>query len=156
MEQKTKVTAEAGKQEILINRIFDLPIEHLFMAYVDPEIIEQWMGTKVLKLESKANGSYQFETTDGAGNKHLIKGVIHEFIPQKKIIRTFEMDSMPFGVQLEVFTFEKLTDSKSKLIKKVIYQSVKYRDENLKLPFKMGINWAHQRLEEVVNKLSKV
>lgn len=155
MEQKTKVIAETGKQEIIITRIFDLPIEHLFMAYVEPEIIEQWMGTKVLKLESKTYGSYQFETTDLAGNKHLLRGVIHEIIPQKKIIRTFEMESMPFGVQLEFFTFEKLTDSKSKLIKKVIYQSVKERDENLKLPFKQGINWAHQRLEEVVNKLSK-
>ena len=65
------------------------------------------------------------------------------------------MESMPFGVQLEVFMFEKLTNNRSKLIKKVIYQSVKERDENLKLPFKQGINWAHQRLEEVVNKLSK-
>ncbi|MDO6675469.1 SRPBCC domain-containing protein [Tenacibaculum sp. 1_MG-2023] len=156
MEQKTKVVAETGKQEIVITRIFDLPIEHLFMAYVEPEIIEQWMGTKVLKLECKRYGSYEFETTEPKGNKHLLRGVIHEFIPQKKIIRTFEMNSMPFGVQLEVFTFKKLTDSKSKLIKKVIYQSVKYRDENLKLPFKMGINWAHQRLEEVVSKLLKV
>lgn len=156
MEQKTKVVAETGKQDIIITRMFDLPIEHLFMAYVEPEIIEQWMGTKVLELESKTNGNYQFETTDPVGNKHLLRGVIHEIIPQNKIVRTFEMDSMPFGAQLEVFTFEKLTDSKSKLIKKVIYQSVKDRDENLKLPFKMGINWAHQRLEEVVYKLYKV
>ncbi|CAM1361569.1 ATPase [Tenacibaculum litoreum] len=155
MEQKTKVVAETGKQEIIITRIFDLPVEHLFMAYVEPEIIEQWMGTKVLKLESKTNGSYQFETTDPAGNKHLLRGVIHEITPQNKIIRTFEMVSMSFGVQLETLVFEKLTNNSSKLTKKVVYQSVKERDENLKFPFKQGINWAHQRLEEVVDKLLK-
>ena len=50
MEQKTKVHAEEGKQELVITRAFDLPVELLFKAYVEPEIVEQWMGTKVLKL----------------------------------------------------------------------------------------------------------
>jgi hypothetical protein len=53
MEQKTKVNAEDGKQEILITREFDLPLELLFNAYIEPKIVKQWMGTKVLKLESK-------------------------------------------------------------------------------------------------------
>ena len=56
MEQKTKISAEDGKQDLMITREFDLPLELLFRAYVDPEIIEQWMGTKVLKLESKKHG----------------------------------------------------------------------------------------------------
>ena len=68
MEQKTKINAEDGKQELVITREFDLPLELLFKAYVDPDIVEQWMGTKVLKLESKKHGSYQFETTDAQGN----------------------------------------------------------------------------------------
>jgi len=53
MEQKTKVHAEEGKQELVITREFDLPVELLFKAYAEADIIEQWMGTKVLKLESK-------------------------------------------------------------------------------------------------------
>ena len=70
MERKTKVNAEEGKQELMITREFDLPLELLFKAYAEAEIVEQWMGTKVLKLESKKHGSYQFETTDPRGNKH--------------------------------------------------------------------------------------
>jgi hypothetical protein len=54
MEQKTKIHAEDGKQEITITREFDLPLELLFKAYEDPEIVEQWMGTKVLKLKIKS------------------------------------------------------------------------------------------------------
>ncbi len=38
MEQKTKINAEDGKQELVITREFDLPLELLFKAYVDPEI----------------------------------------------------------------------------------------------------------------------
>jgi uncharacterized protein YndB with AHSA1/START domain len=153
MEQKTKVNAEDGKQDIMITREFDLPLELLFKAYAEPELIEQWMGTKVLKLESKKHGSWQFETIDGQGNKHGFSGVIHEFIPNQKITRTFEMANTPFGVQLEITEFEKLTDDTSKVNMHVIYESVAQRDQVLKLPFAKGINMAHNRMEEILGKL---
>ncbi|MDB5230727.1 MAG: ATPase [Chitinophagaceae bacterium] len=153
MEQKTKITAEEGKQELVITRDFDLPLELLFKAYEEPEIVEQWMGTKVLKLESKKHGSYQFETMDPKGNKHGFNGVIHEFITNRKIVRTFEMENTPFGVQLEVYEFEKLSDDTSKLVMHVIYESVAQRDQVLQLPFAQGINMAHNRIQDIISKL---
>ncbi|MHB8579439.1 MAG: SRPBCC family protein [Ignavibacteriaceae bacterium] len=154
MEQKTKINAEDGKQELVITREFDLQLELLFKAYVVPEIVEHWMGTKVLKLESKKHGSYQFETTDAQGNVLFrSNGVIHEFSPNRKITRTFEMENTPFGVQLELLEFEKLTDTTSKLNMHVIYESVALRDQVLQLPFAQGINMAHNRLQDIVNKL---
>jgi uncharacterized protein YndB with AHSA1/START domain len=154
MEQKTKISAEDGKQELVITREFDLPLELLFKAYVEPEIVEQWMGTKVLKLESKKHGGYQFETTDAQGNVVFrANGVIHEFVPDRKITRTFEMDNAPFGVQLEIYEFEQLNDDTSKLNMHVIYESVALRDQLLQLPFAQGINMAHNRLQDIVGKL---
>jgi uncharacterized protein YndB with AHSA1/START domain len=154
MEQKTKIHAEAGKQEIVITREFDLPLELLFKAHVEPEIVAQWMGTKVLKLESKKHGSWQFETTDPQGNAVFrANGVIHELIPNRKITRTFEMENAPFDVQLEFLEFEKLTDSTSKLNMHIVYKSVALRDQMLKLPFAQGLNMAHERLQSVASKL---
>ena len=153
MELKTKIDAEEGKQDLVITREFDLPLELLFKAYEDPEIIEQWMGTKVLKLENKKHGSYQFETTDPRGNKHGFNGTIHEFSPNQKITRTFEMENTPFDVQLEFLQFEKLTDDSSKLTMHVVYKSVDVRDQVLKMPFAQGINMAHNRLQDIVKKL---
>ena len=153
MKQKTKINAEDGKQELVITREFDLPLELLFKAYVEPDIVEQWMGTKVLKLESKKHGSYQFETTDAKGNKYGFNGVIHEFSPNQKITRTFEMENTPFEIQLEFLDFEKLTDDTSKLNMHIVYRSVAHRDQMLKLPFAQGINWAHNRLQDIVSKL---
>ncbi len=153
MEQKTKVNAEDGKQEITITRDFELPVELLFKAYEDTDIVEQWMGTKVLKLENKRHGSYQFETTDPKGNKYGFSGTIHEFIPNEKITRTFEMEGSPFSVQLEFLEFEKLTDDSSRLNMHVVYRSVATRDQILQLPFVQGINMAHNRLQSIVNKL---
>lgn len=154
MEQKTKIKAEDGKQDLVITREFDLPVELLFRAYIEPEIVEQWMGTKVLKLESKKHGSYQIETKDPKGNVAFqASGVIHEFSPNRKITRTFEMEHTPFGVQLEVYEFEPLTVDTSQLKMHVIYESTAQRDQVLKLPFAQGINMAHNRLQEIVNKL---
>ena len=153
MERKTKINAEDGKQELVITREFDLPLELLFKAYVEPEIVEQWMGTKVVKLENKKHGGYQFETTDPFGNKHRFNGVIHEFDPNQKITRTFEMENTSFGVQLEFLEFEKLSEDASKLTMHVIYRSAALRDQLLKLPFAQGINMAHNRIQEIVGKL---
>lgn len=46
MEQKTKLTAEADRQELLITRTFDLPLNLLYKAYAEAELIEQWMAIK--------------------------------------------------------------------------------------------------------------
>lgn len=154
MERKTKIAAEDGKQDLVITREFDLPLELLFKAHAEPDIIEQWMGTKVLKFESKKHGCYQIETSDPRGNVAFrANGVIHEFIPNKKITRTFEMEHTAFGVQLEVYEFEQLTGDTSKLKMHVIYESVAQRDQVLQLPFAQGINMAHNRLQDIAGKL---
>ncbi|HEY8928694.1 MAG TPA: SRPBCC domain-containing protein [Mucilaginibacter sp.] len=153
MELKTKVNAEAGKHDLLITREFDLPVELLFKAHSEPEIIEQWMGTKVQKFENKKHGGWQYETTDNGNVVFSANGVFHEFIPNEKITRTFEMANAPFGVQLEFATFEKLTDTTSKITIHSIFESGALRDELLKMPFAQGINYAHNRLQDIVSKL---
>jgi hypothetical protein len=80
-------------------------------------------------------------------------GVYHEFIPERKITRTFEMNNGLFDVQLEFLEFEKLTGDTSKLVMQIVYRSVELRDQMLKLPFEYGINMAHSRLQDVVSKL---
>ena len=153
MEQKTKIKAEDGSQELVITREFDLPLELLFKAYSEPELVEQWMGTKVIKLENKNHGSYQFETSYNGNIVFKANGTIHEFSPNQKIIRTFEMENLPMGVQLEYLEFEKLTYDNSRLTMQIIYKSEKHRAEQLKLPFAFGINKAHDKLQEIIKNL---
>jgi uncharacterized protein YndB with AHSA1/START domain len=159
MEQKTKVTAEDGKQDLTITREFDLPVELLFKAHTEPEIIEQWMSnpyatSKLLKFEGKKHGSYQQQSTDANGKVVFsASGVFHDFIPNKKIIRTFEMENAHLGVQLEILNFEKLGDHKSKLTTHTIYESGALRDQQLKMPFAQGLSMAHDRMQEIVSKL---
>lgn len=154
MERKTKITAEKDKQDLVITREFDLPVELLFKAYEDAEIVAQWMNTKVLKLENKKHGSWQFETSDPNGNVVFrANGTIHDFVVNEKITRTFEMENTTFPIQLEFLEFKALNENTSELIMHIIYKSVTDRDEMLKLPFEYGLNMAHNRLEEIVTQL---
>lgn len=153
MDRKTKIHAEENKQEIIITRDFDLPLNLLFRAYNEPEIVEQWMGTKVIKLENRKQGGWHFETTDPMGNVHVFSGVIHDIIKNSTIVRTFQMENTPFEPQLEFLDFESVSDSKSKLTMHIIYRSVALRDQMLALPFAQGINIAHNRLQDIVEKL---
>lgn len=159
MELKTEVHAEDGKQEILITREFDLPVELLFKAHVEPKIFEQWMShkygtTKVTKFESKKHGSWRFQTTDAQGEVlFAANGVFHEFVPNHKITRTFEAENGSLDVQLEFLHFEKLTDHQSNLSIHSLFRSVELRDLLLQQPFTQGLNMAHNRLQEIIGKL---
>lgn len=152
MELKTKVHAEDNKQEIFITREFDLPVALLFKAYEDAEILSQWMGTKVIKLENKKHGSWQFETSDAQGKLVFrAHGTIHDFIPNQQIIRTFEMENSPFSAQLEFLEFEEIGENRSKLSMHLIFRSVEMRNLLLKMPFAQGLNGAHNRLQDIMH-----
>jgi uncharacterized protein YndB with AHSA1/START domain len=160
MERKTKVNAEDGKQELTITREFDLPVELLFKAHTERDIFEEWMSheygkTNVLMLENKKHGSLHFQTVDPQGNiLFQASGVFHEFVPNQKITRTFEMMNTPFDVQLEFLEFDSLTNDTSRLTMHIIFRSPALRDQLLKMPFAHGLDMAHNRLQNVVSKLN--
>jgi len=147
MEQKTKIEAPDGKQDVIITREFNLPVDLLYKAYSEAQFVEQWMGTKVLKLENKTHGSYEFETSYNGNVVFKAHGTIHEVIENQSIVRTFEMENMAIGVQLELLTFEAISNETSMLSIRIIYQSEKHRAEQMKLPFAYGLNMAHDTLE---------
>jgi uncharacterized protein YndB with AHSA1/START domain len=150
MEQKTLINAEEGKQDIIVTREFDLPVEMLFKAHTEPPLLEQWMGLTVLKLENKNHGSFEFETIREGKVVFKANGAIHQVLLNKLIIRTFEMNNLLAGVRLEFLEFESITKDTSKLTMQMIYQSPQHRAEQLKLPFANGLNMAHNRLQELL------
>lgn len=154
MEFKTKIHAEENKQELFITREFDLPVEFLFRAYEDAELVGEWMGTKVLKLENRKYGSWRFETSHEGQVVFAAEGVILEFIPNESISRTFEMENSPFPVQLEFLSFERIDEETSKITIQQIFKSVEFRNQLLEMPFAKGLSMAHDRLQQIFNQLN--
>lgn len=151
MELKTKVAAGEGSQDITIQRLFDLPVKLLFKAYQEPELFEQWMDTTVVKMENKNHGAFRFETRRGGQVVFSANGCIHEFVPNTRIVRSFQMENTHFPAQLEFIEFEKLSETTSQLSIRIIFKSPEFRNQLLQMPFAQGLNMAHNRLQEIIN-----
>ena len=155
MSGKTEIHAEDGRHDLVVTRTFELPVERLFRAYADPELLAQWMGTRVIKLANEAPGAYAFQTVDGAGaTVFRAHGTIHTFAPPRQIVRTFEMTSAGFAPQLEFLDFEAVSPTTSRLRMQIVFRSPEDREKQLRLPFAYGLGMAHDRLEQLLNSAS--
>src|SRR5690606_6804884 len=120
----------------------------LFRAYTEAGIVEQWMGTKVLKLENRQHGAYAFETSDPQGNV-LFKahGTIHDVVEDQKIVRTFEMDNARFDAQFGFLDFYKDTAQTSKLTMQITYRLSSQSMQQLKFLFSYNIIMSYYGLQ---------
>lgn len=158
MDYRTKITAEPGKQELFINREFDLPVELLFKAHTEPELLAQWMSNDYAKmtveqLDAQPQGAWRFMVKTPDGKTINFYGVIHDIASPARLVRTFQMDhgNGEPSVQLEFHTFTKLTDTTSKLTTQTLYRSNQERDDMIRMGMAPGANMAHDRLQEVMS-----
>jgi uncharacterized protein YndB with AHSA1/START domain len=159
---KTKITAEHGKQELVITREFDAPRELVFKEYIDPELHIQWVGPRRLKMtlekfEPTNGGSWRYIHRDKDGNEYAYHGVHHEVTQPVRIVRTFEFEGLPEPghVSLETATFEELPSGKTSVTAKAVFQSVADRDGMLQSGMEEGVNDSHDRLDEVLAKMQR-
>ncbi|APV45358.1 hypothetical protein Dform_02049 [Dehalogenimonas formicexedens] len=155
----TTITADHGKQEILIERELDYPRDLVFRCHVHSELMVQWMGPRDLEttftyLEAKPGGSYRFTQRDPKGGEFSFHGVYHEVKSPQLIIDTFEYEDTPQHVSLITQTFEELADRRSKVRQQSLFQSVADRDAMLDSGMRAGIIEGYERLDELLEKLS--
>ena len=159
---KTKITAEPGKQEIIIEREFDAPRELVFKAFTDPKLYVQWLGPRELTttletFEPGNGGSWRYIQKDADGNEYAFHGANHEVLSPERIIGTFEFEGLPEKghVILETARFEELSGNRTKLTSQSVFQSVVDRDGMLQSGMEEGVNDSYNRLDELLEKMQK-
>ncbi len=95
----TDITAEPGKQEIIIEREFDAPRELVFKSFTDPDLYVQWLEPRRLTMtletfEPRNGGSWRYIQRDANGNEYAFHGVNHEVLSPERIIGTFEFEGV--------------------------------------------------------------
>ncbi len=158
--KQTTITAEPGKQEILITREFDAPRELVFQACTDPKLISKWWGprylsTQVDKMDVRPGGQWRFINRDAQGNEYAFHGVYHEVLAPERIIDTFEFEGLPETghVTLETMKLEALPGGRTKLIAQSVFQSVADRDGMLQSDMEEGVNDTYDRLAELLQQM---
>lgn len=158
-KNETVVTAEPGRQEILITRSFDAPRALVFQAFTEPDLVAQWLGPadltmKVDHMECRTGGSYRYMHIDAQGNEFAFNGVVHEVAAPERIIQTFEFEGLPERghVSLETISFEELPGDRTKVTMQSVFKSVADRDGLVASGMERGVRDSHRRLEALLAK----
>ncbi len=156
----TRISAEPGKQDIIIAREFDAPRHLVFKAFTDPKLYVQWLtgprrlGLKMTldKFEPRTGGAWRYKHRDQNGNEYAFHGSYHEVLAPERIIDTFEFEGLPEKghVSLETAKFEELPDGTTKLTIQTVFQSVADRDAMLQSGMNEGVNDSFDRLAELL------
>ena len=93
METKTKQQSSALQKDIVINRVFDLPISKVWQAWTDAETFKKWWGPKDFtcpssKMEARVGGKYLNCMRRPDGKEYWSTGVVKEFVPERKLVVT--------------------------------------------------------------------
>ncbi len=159
---KTKITAEPGKQEFFITREFDAPRELVFKAHTDPKLYTQWLGPRRLtmtleKFDPRSGGSWRYIHKDKDGNEYGFHGVIHEVLPPERVIDTFEYEGLPEKghVALQTLRLEELPGGRTRLTAQAVFQSVADRDGMIQSGAEEGVSESHERLDELLKQMPR-
>ena len=79
------------KNNIVINRVFDLPVQKVWAAWTDAEQFKKWWGPEgftcpVSNMEAKVGGRYLSCMKAPDGKEFWSTGVVKEFVPNRRLV----------------------------------------------------------------------
>jgi uncharacterized protein YndB with AHSA1/START domain len=152
---RRSVTITPGEQTIAFSREFDAPIDRVFAAHVDAELVAQWTGPRGTEVnlrhfDPRTGGSWSYVVT-GLGGEWGFYGSFHEVTAPRRIVQTFEYEGFAGHPSFEVFTFVDIGNGRSRIDGLSVYQSAEDRDALLDVD--SGRDEDYERLDELLEKL---
>jgi uncharacterized protein YndB with AHSA1/START domain len=155
----SKITAEPGSLQILVEREFDAPAEVLLRAHTDPDLLKQWMGPEGLSMEiptfePRDGGRWDWVFTDPDGDVQRFHGVTHGTPSvENGIMGTFEWLGLPGHVSFQTMTFEE-HDGRTTLRSNSVFQTLEDRDGMIATGMESGMNEGYAKLDKLLPTLT--
>jgi uncharacterized protein YndB with AHSA1/START domain len=154
MTNAVTIKAPEGVPFIEIEREFDAPLQAVFRAHSDPELVRQWMGPNGYQMdievwEFTTGGRYRYRHTDGKGQEYAFNGVFHVVRENEFAIQTFEFELIPDVVALESITLSDVGGGRSKISIHSVYPTLESRDAMVASGMETGVVEGYARLEKV-------
>ncbi|MEO5703771.1 MAG: SRPBCC family protein [Candidatus Limnocylindrales bacterium] len=156
---KTKITAPPGVPFIDIEREFDAPRELVHQAYLDPELVVQWLGPRQYRMEidrwdARDGGAYRYVHSNESGS-HAFHGVFHS-MDMDNMVQTFEYEGAPGHVSLDAQVLEDLGNGRTRVRSHSVFMSVEDRDVMIENGMGDGVDDGYNRLDELIARLQPV
>ena len=154
-KHETTLTAPEGQPVIEIVREFDAPVERVYRAHVDPELVTRWLGPRRLTMrldhwDIRRGGSYRYIHVDTDGTEYGFWGAVHDARPNEVITQTFGFDGAPDDATFDKATFEELPGGRTRLRVVSVVHDVAARDAFLASGMEGGMNESYERLDELL------
>jgi uncharacterized protein YndB with AHSA1/START domain len=148
------VTADPNLPTIEIVREFDAPVEAVFRAHTDPELVKQWLGPRGLtmtieRFDAQTGGAYRYVHTGDDGVDYRFYGAFHEVRPNDRIVQTFTYEGFPDSVSLEIARFEDI-GGRTRLTATSVLDSIESRDGLVSSGMESGLVEGYERLDELL------
>lgn len=154
MTNALTITAEPGVPFIEFTREFDAPVEAVFRAHKDPDLMKQWLGpdgyeTEMERHDFRTGGSYRYVQKDG-DNEYAFNGVFHVVRENEFAIQTFEFEGFPDVVSIESLRFEDLGNGRTRLVGHSVYPTQEARDGMVASGMERGMSEGYSRLDALL------
>jgi uncharacterized protein YndB with AHSA1/START domain len=158
MTNPLNVTAPEGLPFIEFDREFDAPVEAVFRAHKEPDLVKQWLGPggydmDIDSYDFRTGGRFRFVQRNNEGEEYAFNGVYHVVRDNEFAIQTFEFEGFPDVVSIESLTFEDLGDGRSRVRGHATYPSLEARDGMVSSGMESGMTEGYERLDKVLTSL---
>lgn len=138
--------SDINNRELVLERIIDAPVENVFKAWTDPELLKQWFAplpwtTPQAELDVRPGGANLIVMRSPEGVDMPNRGVYLEVVPNKRLVITdaytkaWEPSEHPF--MTVVLTFEDV-GGKTKYTARARHWTVADREKHEQMGFHEG------------------
>ena len=153
--RETTIEADPNLPTIGIIRDFHAPRDRVFRAWVDPELVVQWLGPKSSEIRidqwnARTGGNFRYASVQDGEEVAAFYGSFHEIRPSERLVQTFTWEGMPDGVALETITFEDLGDGRTRTIGLSLVENLESRDGIMASGMEVGVYEGYEKLDALL------
>jgi uncharacterized protein YndB with AHSA1/START domain len=153
--RETTIEADPNLPTIRIVRDFDAPPEKVFRAWIEPDLVAQWLGPKsttmrIDKWDARTGGQYRYAAVRDDEEVAAFYGSFHEVRPHERLVQTFTWEGMPDGVSLETMIFEDLGGGRTRTIGLSVVDSLEGRDAIMASGMEVGVYEGYEKLDALL------
>lgn len=155
--RETTIEADPNLPTIRIIRDFDAPPDKVFRAWIEPELVVQWLGPKSTEMrieqwDARTGGNYRYTALQDGEEVAAFYGSFHEVRPSERLVQTFTWEGMPDGVSLETMTFVDVGGGRTRTIGLSVVDNLEGRDAIMASGMEVGVYEGYEKLDALLAK----
>ncbi|MFD5465127.1 SRPBCC family protein [Kitasatospora sp. NPDC127059] len=152
---QTRIEADPTLPTIRIVREFDAPQDRVFRAWIEPQLVAQWLGPDDLDMkiddwEPRTGGHYRYSMHREGRPVAAFYGSFHEVRPATRLVQTFTFEGVPDGVSLDTAVFEPVGEGRTRVTILSVVDSLAARDAILASGMERGVVEGYRKLDALL------